>query len=104
MAVPMVIIELVLMGAMYLKKRWNMLTITSSVFALIALFILIRQQAAILGEQFLKSMISHHSSVILMCNKASIEDTEIKELCKNIISGQQSEINQMNSILDRLVK
>ncbi|MCI0443999.1 DUF305 domain-containing protein, partial [bacterium] len=34
---------------------------------------------------------------ILMCDEAQIKDPEIKELCKNIISSQQSEINQMKA-------
>ncbi len=37
-----------------------------------------------------------------MCEKASIPDPEIKDLCKSIISGQQSEINQMKTKLQEL--
>ena len=39
-----------------------------------------------------------------MCENASINDTEVKELCKNIISGQQSEINKMKAKLKELGK
>jgi uncharacterized protein (DUF305 family) len=73
-----------------------------SVLAMTAFFILIRQQTAIFDRQFLKSMIPHHAGAILMCEEASLQDAEIKELCKSIISSQQSEIDQMKTILDRL--
>jgi uncharacterized protein (DUF305 family) len=44
-------------------------------------------------------MIPHHGGAILMCEEAQIQDPEIKQLCKNIISGQQAEINQMKAKL-----
>jgi Domain of unknown function (DUF305) len=44
-------------------------------------------------------MIPHHAGAILMCGEASIRDAEINELCKTIISSQQSEIDQMKTIL-----
>jgi uncharacterized protein (DUF305 family) len=69
---------------------------------LVVLFICIRQQTWIGDRQFLRSMIPHHSGAILMCERASIADPEIKELCKTIVLGQQSEIDQMKAILNRL--
>jgi uncharacterized protein (DUF305 family) len=56
----------------------------------------------ITDKQFLKSMIPHHAGAILMCNKARIQDAEIIDLCKQITTSQQSEIDQMKAILDRL--
>jgi len=37
-----------------------------------------------------------------MCQEAHTSDPEIKDLCKSIIASQQSEIDQMKNILDRL--
>ena len=37
-----------------------------------------------------------------MCEQASIQDTEIQELCQNIISSQQQEIDQMKAKLQEL--
>jgi hypothetical protein len=102
MTAPMVIIELSLMGAMYPNKTLNALIITVSAIALIMLWAGIRQQAAISDQQFLKSMIPHHAGAILMCEKTSLQDPELKDLCKSIISGQQSEINQMKTKLREL--
>jgi uncharacterized protein (DUF305 family) len=102
MTAPMVLIELAVMRAMYQDKRRNALIITVSMIALLGFFFLIRQQAAISDQQFLRSMIPHHSGAMLMCERASIQDPEIKQLCTNIISSQQAEINQMEAILQRL--
>src|SRR5437773_9338635 len=62
MTAPMVIIELVLMSAMYHSKRRNGIIIAVSAAALIGFFTLIRLQTAVSDEQFLKSMIPHHAS------------------------------------------
>ena len=102
MTAPMVLIELFVMRAMYQDKRRNLLIIAISIIALLGFFLLIRQQTAIHDRQFLRSMIPHHTGAILTCEQASIQDHEIQELCGTIISGQQSEIDQMKAILDWL--
>ena len=101
MTAPMVVIELALMGAMYSNKKLNAVLIGIAVVAGIGFFTFIRQQTAVTDAQFLKSMIPHHSGAILMCEQASIQDPEIKSLCKSIISGQQSEIEQMKALLSK---
>lgn len=101
MTAPMVIIELTLMAGMYSKKALNFTFIGVSTAALVLFWILIRNQTAISDEQFLKSMIPHHASAILMCEKAPISDPEIKELCEGIISSQQGEINWMKAKLNQ---
>jgi hypothetical protein len=102
MTAPMVIIELVVMGAMYANKRLNLIIIGGCLVALALFFVLIRQQTLIYDSQFLRSMIPHHASAILMCEKASIRDPEIKQLCQAIISGQQAEIAQMKAKLAQM--
>lgn len=104
MTAPMIIIELLLMGTMYHNKKWNIIISIMTLIAFAFCRFGIRQQADISDKQFLKSMIPHHASALLMCDKASLQDTEIKELCKNIMSGQQEEIDQMKTILERLKK
>lgn len=96
MTAPMIIIELLLMGSMYPSKVVNTLILIFSAFFLIFFIIFIRMQIAISDKEFLKSMIPHHAGAILMCEKASIEDPEIKVLCRKIVASQQSEIDWMN--------
>jgi hypothetical protein len=102
MAAPMIVIELIVMRGMYHDKRRNALILAASVVAGIAFFGLIRQQTGVTDRQFLRSMIPHHAGAILMCGEAPIEDAEIRELCKSIMTSQQREIDQMTSILRRL--
>ena len=102
MAAPMVVIELLVMRAMYHDKRLNAAIIGASVIVGVLLFVFIRQQTAVGDRQFLRSMIPHHSGAILMCGKASVQDAEILKLCEAIVSSQQQEIDQMRAILRRL--
>ena len=104
MTAPMILLELFLMRSMYQDKRRNLIIIAVSIIAGLAFFFLIRQQTAISDKQFLRSMIPHHAGAILMCEQASIQDTEIKALCGTIISSQQAEIDQMKAKLLELEK
>lgn len=104
MTASMVLIELPLMSSMYKSKKVNAVILAVGVVALVGSFLLIRTQTAISDGQFLRSMIPHHAGAILMCEKASIEDQEIKDFCRNIISGQQAEIDQMKAKLDQLAR
>ena len=100
MTAPMVVIEMLLMSGMYQNKRLNAVVMAVSVLAGVVFFTFIRQQVAISDQQFLRSMIPHHSGAILMCEGASLDDQRIKDLCKTIIAGQQAEIDQMRAMLD----
>src|SRR6266498_996994 len=104
MTAPMVLIELFVMRSMYHDKRRNALIIAASVIVALMFFLLIRQQAAISDKQFLRSMIPHHAGAILMCEHASINDPEVKELCGAILSSQQAQIDQMKAKLLELEK
>lgn len=99
MTAPMVIIEMLLMKGMYDNKRWNALILGITVVAGIVFFGFIRQQTAITDKQFLRSMIPHHAGAILMCEKAPLQDANVKELCRNIIVNQRTEIEQMKALL-----
>jgi uncharacterized protein (DUF305 family) len=102
MTAPMIVIELFVMGAMYHNKRRNALIIGGAVVIGMACFAFIRQQTGVSDRQFLRSMIPHHASAILMCKEAPIRDPEITSLCRTIISGQQAEIDQMKAKLRQL--
>jgi dipeptide/tripeptide permease len=102
MTAPMVLIELLVMRSMYQDKRRNTLIIILSIVAALLFFLFIRQQTAISDQQFLRSMIPHHSGAILMCEQAAIQDPEIQDLCASILESQQEEIDQMEIILQRL--
>lgn len=100
MTAAMAIIELLVMGFMYARKKLNLALIGVGVVALIFCFIGIRQQLAVGDAEFLRSMIPHHSGAILMCENADLKDTEVKELCERIIVDQQIEIDWMQNKLN----
>jgi len=104
MTAPMVAIELAVMGGMYANRALSAVMAAVSIVVLVVAFLAIRVQAGVGDGQFLRSMIPHHSSAILMCREAAIEDPEIRTLCVEIIESQQSEIDQMNAIRDRLAR
>lgn len=102
MTAAMMIIELAVMGTMYMNKKLNSIIILGSIVALVGFWLLIKQQSAVSDRQFLRSMIPHHAGAILMCEQADITDPEIKKLCESIRSSQQQEIDQMKSKLAEL--
>jgi uncharacterized protein (DUF305 family) len=102
MTMPMIIIELTLMGKMYMNKRLNFGLIALSTTALIAFFLLIQFQTGVTDKQFLKGMIPHHAAAILMSEQSATQDPEIKKLQKDIITSQQAEIRLMKAKLKQL--
>lgn len=104
MTMPMLILELAIMGSMYMKKKLNIALIATGFIGMVVFFLCIHQQAGVRDKQFLKSMIPHHAAAVLMVEKASLTDPEIKELAKNIITSQQQEIQQMKDKLKELEK
>lgn len=101
MAAPMVIIMLLVMGSMFRNAKLNLGVHLGAAGAIVVLFFLIRTQTPVGNEQFLRSMIPHHSSAILMCEQSAITDPEIIELCGEIVRAQKEEIAQMKDILGR---
>lgn len=83
MVSAMALLMLFVTGSMYKNRRLN-----------VALYVGF-------GLQFLRSMVPHHSSAILMCEESDIEDPEIVSLCEDIVAAQEREITQMQQILDR---
>ena len=102
MTAPMIIIEMALMGSMYMNKKLNLLIIAISAVVLIACFLFIRMQTGVSERQFLKSMIPHHAAAILMVKEAKLSDPEIKKLANDIISSQQKEIDFMKARLKEM--
>lgn len=96
---PMGSLMLLMMSSMYQSKKLNMALHGAFLAIFILSFAAIRNQALVGDQQFLRSMIPHHSGAILMCREAQISDPRVKELCKNIIPAQRQEIEEMKAIL-----
>jgi hypothetical protein len=100
MVAPMGVLMLLTMGSMYGNKRLNLAIHVGLAVLFVAALVGTRTQGAVGDEQFLRSMIPHHSGAILMCREASITDPELVALCGRIIQSQQDEIDQMRRMLD----
>lgn len=102
MVAPMVFLMVFFMRDMFQNKKANTFLYWGSAIVFVVTFFFIRQQVLVGNEQFIKSMIPHHSSAITMCQEANLTDLELRSLCTEIIQSQQEEIDQMNQILERL--
>jgi len=63
--------------------------------------LLLREQLLVDDKQWLKRMISHHSTALTTSHKIynKTSDPNIKKLSKQIIETQEKEIEQMKSML-----
>lgn len=102
---PMGIAMILTMKSMFTNAKLNMILYA----ALAAVFLLslwgIRAQGLVDDRRFLESMIPHHSGALTMCNRASLRDSEVRELCfapGGIVESQTREIEQMEAMLERL--
>lgn len=102
MVAPMGIIMLATMGGMYKNKGLNVALYLSLAALFVVAFAGTRTQALIDDDQFIASMIPHHSGAILMCREANLTDQELVNLCNQISVGQRKEIEQMESVQARL--
>lgn len=102
MVAPMAVVMIIMMGKMYRDKNINTAIITGGILLFILFFIALRTQTPISDTQYMRAMISHHSSAIMTSKNANIKDPEVKQLSEKIIQSQEEEIQQMERILDRL--
>lgn len=99
---PMGIFMLATMPGMFPRKKLNIALHIVFVALTIGSFASTRAQTLIDDDQFIDSMIPHHSGAILMCREADLRDAELLTLCEEIIAAQRSEIEQMETIKARL--
>lgn len=99
---PMGIFMLVTMPGMYPNKKANLALCLGFALLTAGSFWATRRQAMIDDNQFVASMIPHHSGAILMCREANLSDPELLSLCGEISQAQREEIEQMENIAARI--
>ena len=102
MIAPMAIVMLLFMWKMYKNKSLNILILIVSTIVFAATLGLLRTQTPIKDVQYMKAMIPHHSSAIMVSEAATFEDPETAQLAKDIIEAQKREIAQMKEMISRL--
>lgn len=102
MVSPMALLMLALMPAMYDNKKLNTIIIISSIAVFILSLSFLRTQTLIADEQYMKAMIPHHSSAILVSQQAQLKNPKVKKLAEEIIKAQEKEISEMKQLLKEL--
>lgn len=104
MVAPMAVVMMAMMGKMYQNKKLNAVIMVSAVVIFIFALAGLRTQTPVGEVQYMKAMIPHHSSAIMVSKNASIKDPEVKKLSEKIIQSQEKEIAEMEALLVRLNK
>lgn len=102
MVSPMAVVMMLMMGKMYPNKKMNTSIIIGSIALFAVILAALRTQTPIGDVQYMKAMIPHHSSAIMVSKHADIKDPEVKKLSEQIIKSQEEEIAQMEAILARM--
>ena len=81
--------------------HFNMLVLLVGIILSIGVSILLRQQLFVDDKQWLRRMISHHSTALTTSHKIlnRTSNPKLKELAKEIIDKQECEIQLMKSML-----
>jgi len=102
MVAPMAVVMMLMMGKMYPNKKYNTSIIIGSIVVFGIVLTALRTQTPVSDVQYIKAMIPHHSSAILVSKHANIKDPEVKQLTEQIIKSQEKEIAEMKAILERM--
>jgi hypothetical protein len=101
MGASMAVIMLTFMrGTMLKHNRINLGIYIGSVVVFLAALFLVRSQATIEDQSWMRAMIPHHSIAILTSERATIRDVRARELGDEIIASQRREILEMNWLLE----
>lgn len=104
MVSAMAIVMMLMMGKMYSSKKVNTAIIAGAIVVFILILTGLRTQTPIGDVQYMKAMIPHHSSAIMVSEHANIQNPEVKKLSEGIIASQEKEIAEMKALIEKLEK
>lgn len=102
MIAPMAIVMMLFMWGMYEKKGRNYAIMGIAAVTFVLCLVGLRQQTFIADVEWMKAMIPHHSSAIMVSQKAHLKDPEAIKLAEEIIEAQKREIAEMQRMIYRL--
>lgn len=102
MVAPMAVVMMAMMGNMYSNKKTNTYIVGGAIVLFGVVLAALRTQTPVGDVQYMKAMIPHHSSAIMVSKHANLQDPEVKKLSEDIIKSQEEEIAQMKAILQRM--
>jgi hypothetical protein len=102
MGATMALIMLGFMLGMYRRRALN-LAIAGGAVAVFALSLwLVRSQATVNDQDYMRAMIPHHSIAIMTSERAQISDPRVRKLADEIIEAQEREIAEMRFLIGDL--
>lgn len=104
MGAGMAIVMLLFMLGMYTDRRINAGIIVASLLIFSGGLWLVRSQASIADESWMKAMIPHHSIAILTSERANLSDVRVRELADGIVEAQRREIAEMKWLLQDIAE
>lgn len=104
MGASMAMIMLSFMLNMYANRALNLAIYASSLLVFALALWLVRSQATIDDQDYMRAMIPHHSIAIMTSERARISDPRVRELADEIIRAQRREIAEMEYLISDLEK
>lgn len=104
MGAGMAIVMLSFMLGMYKNPKLNIAIYSGSILLFALALWLVRSQATVGDQAYMKAMIPHHSIAILTSERAGIEDVRVRELADNIIMAQRREIKEMEWLINDIAE
>jgi uncharacterized protein (DUF305 family) len=95
----MSVIMLGYMLGMYKNRAINLTILGGSVVVFALSLWLVRSQATVNDQEYMKAMIPHHSIAILTSSRAQISDPRVRKLADEIIEAQEREIAEMKYLI-----
>ena len=104
MGATMAIVMLAFMWKMYPNKGTNIGILVASVAVFLVSLWLVRSQATVDDQAYMRAMIPHHSIAILTSERANITDPRVRKLADGIIAAQKKELGEMKEYIRDLEK
>lgn len=99
MGATMSVIMLGFMLGMYKNRLVNLAILGGSVAVFALSLWLVRSQATVNDQEYMRAMIPHHSIAILTSTRAQISDPRVRKLADEIIEAQEREIAEMKYLI-----
>ena len=104
MGAAMAFVMLAYMAGMYPSRGVNVAIFAGSIGVFAIALWLVRSQATISGESYMRAMIPHHSIAVLTSERAQIMDARVLKLAEEIVAAQRREIAEMRYLIAALAE
>jgi hypothetical protein len=99
MGAAMAFVMLSFMASMYPSRTVNISIFAGSLAVFGLSLWLVRSQATVDGESYMRAMMPHHSIAIMTSERAQLEDARVEKLAAGIAEAQKKEISEMRALV-----